>query len=70
MLSAQEEVLEQAVDEKEDEQQLEEKITQNKTEKPQKNQESAISKYVIDIPTGTKLEQIHKLKEFLSAQTP
>jgi DNA polymerase III alpha subunit len=52
------------------EQALDEKITENKIEKPQKNPEPKITKYIVEIPNGTKIEQIHKLKEFLSGQTP
>lgn len=52
------------------EQKLEEKITKNKVEKPQKNPESEITKYVVDIPTGSKLEQIHALKDFLATGAP
>ena len=71
MLTAQESVPEEeskeetTLDEK-----LEQKITENKIEKPQKNTEQKITKYVVEIPAGTKLDQIHKLKEFLSSQTP
>lgn len=52
------------------EEKLEEKITENKTEKPQKNAQPKLTKYVVEIPAGAKLEQIHKLKEFLAGQTP
>ncbi len=48
---------------------LEEKIIQNKTEKPEKNQpESALKEYTIELPAGTRLEQIHTLKDFLHSQ--
>jgi DNA polymerase-3 subunit alpha len=49
---------------------LEEKITENKLEKAEKNIEPKMVKYTVNIPAWCKLEQIHKLKEFLSWQTP
>lgn len=49
---------------------LEEKISENKTEKPEKNIQYLTQKYVVEIPAGTKLEQIHKLKDFLGSQAP
>jgi DNA polymerase-3 subunit alpha len=49
---------------------LEEKITENKTEKIEKNEQPKMNKYTVEIPAWCKLEQIHKLKEFLSGQTP
>ena len=51
-----------------DSQELEDKITENKTEKSQKN--TQIAKYIVKIPNGTKIEQIHALKDYLSAQEP
>jgi DNA polymerase-3 subunit alpha len=51
-------------------QELEEKITENKLEKAEKNIEPKMVKYTVNIPAWCKLEQIHKLKEFLSWQTP
>jgi len=47
---------------------LEEKISENKTEKAEKNKQPKITKYIVEIPAGTKLEQIHNLKDFLSSQ--
>ena len=51
------------------ESELEEKIDTNKTEKPEKNPEPEITKYIVEIPSGTKIEQIHKLKSFLESET-
>ncbi|MCH2189276.1 hypothetical protein MK079_05625, partial [Candidatus Gracilibacteria bacterium] len=45
---------------------LEEKITQNKTEKEQKFDH--IDRYVVDIPSIAKKEDLHTLKSFLSEQ--
>ncbi|MCH8518427.1 DNA polymerase III subunit alpha [Candidatus Gracilibacteria bacterium] len=58
---------------------LEEKIQENKLEKSEKNPKSLSieidssdadfsEKYIVDIPSGTKLEQIHALKAFLETQ--
>ena len=49
---------------------LEEKIIENKIEKPEKNSESEITKYTVKIPNGTKIEQIHALKDFFAWQNP
>jgi len=49
---------------------LDAKISENKSEKPQKIAETIPPKYIIEIPEGTKLEQIHRLKDFLNNQTP
>ena len=45
---------------------MEEKITQNKTEKEQKFDH--IDRYVVDIPSIAKKEDLHTLKSFLSEQ--
>jgi len=48
---------------------LEEKHQENKIEKPEKNEAPEdVDKYIIEIPSGTKLEQIHALKDYLSSQ--
>lgn len=59
-------------DEKEEkfEENLEQKITENKTEKALKNPDPEITKYVVEIHAGTKIEQIHALKDFLASQKP
>jgi len=49
---------------------LEEKIEQHKTEKPEKNSIPEIEKYVVEIPSSAKIEQIHALKDFLFSETP
>lgn len=49
---------------------LENKISQNKTEKEEKNTQQGVQKYIVEIPKWTTLEQIHKLKDFLSSQDP
>lgn len=48
------------------EENLDHKISENQAEKSQKNPD--ISKYIIEIPRGTTLEQIHALKDFLLTQ--
>jgi len=53
-----------------DEENLEKKIAENKAEKSEKNPNRQVEKYVVDIPSGTQLEQIHRLKDFLSSQSP
>lgn len=45
---------------------LEEKISENKLEKAEKNIQETPEEYIVEIPTGTKLEQIHTLKDFLA----
>lgn len=49
------------------EEKLEEKIIENKIEKAEKND---ISEYVVEIPSGTQMTQIHALKEFLVSEEP
>lgn len=48
---------------------LEEKIAENKLEKAEKNEHEMLE-YIVEIPTGTKIEQIHALKNFLLSQEP
>ncbi|MDA9129463.1 DNA polymerase III subunit alpha, partial [Candidatus Gracilibacteria bacterium] len=51
------------------ESELEGKISVSKTEKPEKNEiQEEIKKYVVEIPAGTQIEQIHELKSFLQSQ--
>lgn len=47
---------------------LEEEIEKNKLEKVEKNKQEIIEEYIVEIPQGTKIEQIHALKEFLLSQ--
>jgi hypothetical protein len=48
---------------------LEQRLQENKSEKPEKNIDQELpDKYVVEIPNGTKLEQIHALKDFLTQQ--
>ena len=51
------------------EENLEDKISENKLEKAEKNEQKLPDKYTVDIPAGTKLEQIHALKDFLSGES-
>jgi len=51
------------------EENLDEKISENKLEKAEKNEQKLPEKYTVDIPAGTKLEQIHALKDFLSGES-
>lgn len=52
------------------EEDLETKISENKTEKQEKNKSQILEKYIIEIPKWTWLDQIHALKDFLSSQSP
>ena len=61
---------EESTDDARSDEKLEDKIAENKTEKAEKNEQPKITKYVVEIPAWCKLDQIHKLKEFLSGQTP
>jgi len=49
---------------------LENKISQNKVEKVEKNAQQFTEKYIVEIPKWTWLDQIHRLKDFLSSQSP
>ena len=52
------------------ESELNEKIEENKIEKAQKNPQPEINKYIVEIPSGAKIDQIHTLKDFLASQKP
>ncbi len=53
------------------ENELEWKIAVNKFEKAEKNDNAdVLTKFVLEIPSGTKIEQIHALKDFLASQEP
>lgn len=69
------ELLESEVSSEDFENTLESKIQENKLEKAKKNshtqdlqEDTAFQKYVVDIPSWTKIEQIHALKNFLESQ--
>ncbi len=51
-------------------QELEEKINKNKIEKQEKNRGGELKKYIVNIPNGTAIDQIHILKDFLESQEP
>ncbi|NDK10100.1 DNA polymerase III subunit alpha [Candidatus Gracilibacteria bacterium] len=53
------------------ESELDGKISQNKFEKSEKNEPTdTLDKYIVIIPSGTKIDQIHELKNFLASQEP
>jgi len=49
---------------------LDKKIEDNSGQTPELLSEEESQKYIIEIPAGTKIEQIHGLKDFLGAQDP